>query len=407
MSMYHEKPNDDSAFFIGGTNMTDQDSKDWYIGLMSGTSLDGVDGVLVQLPTQPSVHGAPMQMLAATHQAFPDDVRAAALALQSVSENEIEREALLGNRLAELYASCVQTLKSKLQQHDAQAQIRAVGVHGQTIRHRPELGFTRQTNQPALLAERCGIDVIADFRSRDVAAGGQGAPLVPAFHRAVFGRTGACRVVLNIGGMSNISILHADGKTSGFDTGPGNVLMDAWISLHQQQNYDQDGTWAQQGTPDAALLAALLDEAFLRQAPPKSTGRDLFHLPWLQQKLQNFSHVVALDVQATLCQFTARSIADAIKRYAPDVSEIYVCGGGAMNLTLMQMLRAEFPVGNERAANNAVMIAATDVLGVSAMHVEALAFAWLAQRFILRLPGNLPEVTGAQGLRVLGALYPA
>lgn len=388
-------------------DMTDQDSKHWYIGLMSGTSLDGVDGVLVQLPTQSSAHGAPMQMLAAAHQAFPDEVRAAALALQSAGENEIEREALLANRLAALYASCVQTLKNKLQQHDPKAHIRAVGVHGQTIRHRPELGFTRQTNQPALLAELCGIDVIADFRSRDVAAGGQGAPLVPAFHRAVFGRAGACRVVLNIGGMSNISILHADGKTTGFDTGPGNVLMDAWIGLHQQQNYDHDGAWAQQGTPNAALLTALLDEPFLRQAAPKSTGRDLFHLPWLQQKLQGFSQLAAVDVQATLCQFTARSIAEAIRHDAADVSEIYVCGGGALNQCLMQMLRLEFSAHQKQTFNNSVMIAATDVLGVAAMHVEALAFAWLAQRFVLRLPGNLPEVTGAQGLRVLGALYPA
>jgi anhydro-N-acetylmuramic acid kinase len=387
--------------------MTGQNNNHWYIGLMSGTSLDGVDGVLVQLPPQLHVNGAPMQMLAATHQAFPEEVRAAALALQAAGENEIEREALLGNRLAEIYAGCVQTLKTKLQQHDASAHIRAIGVHGQTIRHRPELGFTRQTNQPAWLAELCGIDVIADFRSRDIAAGGQGAPLVPAFHRAVFGRTGACRVVVNIGGMSNISILYADGKTSGFDTGPGNVLMDAWISQHQQKNYDHDGAWAQQGKPDAGLLAALLDDAFLRQTPPKSTGRDLFHLPWLQQKLQGLTPVAAVDVQATLCQFTARSIADAIGQYAADVSEIYVCGGGALNLTLMQMLRAEFAAGQKRVSNNAVMIATTDVLGVSAMHVEALAFAWLAQRFVLRLPGNLPEVTGAQGLRVLGALYPA
>lgn len=369
----------------------------WYIGLMSGTSMDGVDGVLVELPAD----GTPMHMLAVTHQAFPDDLRSAGLALQAAGDNEIVREAMLAKQLAELYANCVHTLQSALQQHDAGAKVQAVGVHGQTIRHRPELGYTRQTNQPALLAELTGIDVIADFRSRDVAAGGQGAPLVPAFHRAVFGRAGVCRVVVNIGGMSNISILHADGHTSGFDTGPGNVLMDAWIHHHQQQDYDRDGAWAQQGQVDAALLTALMDEAFLRLAPPKSTGRDLFHLPWLQQKLQRFAALAPVDVQATLCQLTAISIADAIRQYAADVSEIYVCGGGALNPCLMAMLRKAL------ATPRPVPVASTQVLGVSPMHVEALAFAWLAQRFVLRLPGNLPEVTGAKGLRVLGALYPA
>lgn len=370
----------------------------WYIGLMSGTSMDGVDGVLVNLP----LGGGAMQMLAATHVPFSDEMRRAGFALQKAGENEIEREAQFANQLAHCYADAVHTLKMSLTKQFSRAIVQAIGVHGQTIRHRPDLGFTRQTNHPALLAELSGIDVIADFRSRDVAAGGQGAPLVPAFHRAVFGELGVCRVVVNIGGMSNISILHADGRTTGFDTGPGNVLMDAWIQYHQQRSYDQDGAWAASGHADLTLLSHLLDEDFFRQVPPKSTGRDLFHWDWLQKKLQGFAHLSSADVQASLCLLTARSIADAIKQYAPDVTEIFICGGGALNSVLMHMLDEQF---NSKVAT--VSVTTSEVLGVSAMHVEALAFAWLAQRFVLRAAGNLPEVTGACGLRVLGALYPA
>ncbi|MDO8651452.1 MAG: anhydro-N-acetylmuramic acid kinase [Undibacterium sp.] len=365
-----------------------------YIGLMSGTSLDGVDGVLVDLPQD----GAAMRLLASAYQPFSAALRSEAMALQQPGENEIEREAQLANHLAENYAACVAAL---LQAHP-QAQVRAIGVHGQTIRHRPELGYTRQTNNPALLAELCGIDVIADFRSRDVAAGGQGAPLVPAFHRAVFGAPEACRVVVNIGGISNISILHADGRTTGFDTGPGNVLMDAWIARHQGSSYDENGTWASQGRVQPDLLAAFCDEAFLQLTPPKSTGRDLFRPDWLAAKLSAFAAVSAVDVQATLCAFTAVTLADAISRYAPDVSAVSICGGGAYNATLMRALSIAL-----QARDCAASVDSTARLDVSPSHVEALAFAWLAQRFTLRLPGNLPEVTGAEGLRILGALYPA
>lgn len=371
-----------------------------YIGLMSGTSLDGVDGVLVELPEDVS-KDAKMRILASAYQPFSAAMRSDAMALQQPGENEIHREALLANQLAASYASCVSSLMD-LAPQIKRAQVRAIGAHGQTIRHRPELGYTRQTNNPALLAELCGIDVVADLRSRDVAAGGQGAPLVPAFHRAVFGATGTCRVVVNIGGISNISILHADGRTTGFDTGPGNVLMDAWIAQHQGKTYDENGAWAKQGKSHPALLAALGDEEYLRQTPPKSTGRDLFRPDWLSAKLQTFAQLAPVDVQATLCAFTATTLADAIAHFASDVSAVYICGGGAFNGTLMQQLQAEL---RQRACPASV--ASTAELGVAPNQVEALAFAWLAQRFTLRLPGNLPEVTGAKGLRILGALYPA
>jgi len=374
-------------------------SSSLYIGLMSGTSLDGVDGVLASLPDD----GQPMATLATAYVPFPQDLRAALMALQANGENELQREALAANQLANHYAQCVAQLLEK--SAIPAAYIRAVGVHGQTIRHRPELGYTRQTNNPSLLAELCGIDVIADFRSRDVAAGGQGAPLVPAFHQAVFGSDSEMRVAVNIGGISNISILPAgrQAATSGFDTGPGNVLMDAWIARHQGQSYDADGAWGASGKVDAALLAALRDDAYFALPPPKSTGRDLFHVEWLEQRLRGFSQLPPADVQATLTAFTATTIADAIIAHAPAAAALYVCGGGAYNGYLLEQLAQALQAG----AGRTVPVMSTEVLGVAPNHVEALAFAWLAQRFCLRLPGNLPAVTGARGLRVLGGLYPA
>lgn len=362
-----------------------------FIGLMSGTSLDGVDGVLVHLP---ETAGAPMQIIASAHIPFNAEIRLQGLALQQRAEDEIHREALFANAITHVYANCVTQLLTTA----GEEKVCAIGVHGQTIRHRPELGYTRQTNNPALLAELTGIDVIADFRSRDVAAGGQGAPLVPAFHRAIFARAGQCRVVVNIGGISNISILRADGSTIGFDTGPGNVLMDAWIEKHQAKTYDADGAWASQGEVNHALLSRLNEEEFLRLPPPKSTGRDLFRMDWLVQIVQAFPEVSAVDVQATLCAFTAKTITDQIRQHASDATEIYVCGGGAFNAKLMHSLGQELPQ---------VPVRSTAGLGVAPEQVEALAFAWLAQRFIQRHVGNLAEVTGARGERILGALYPA
>jgi anhydro-N-acetylmuramic acid kinase len=356
-----------------------------YIGLMSGTSLDGVDGVLTSLTGEPVAAYVP----------FPAALKTVLMALQSAGDNEIHHEALAANALAQLYADCVhQLLKTS---GIAAADVTAIGAHGQTIRHVPGSGYTRQLNNPALLAELTGIDVIADFRSRDIAAGGQGAPLVPAFHQAVFGTQSQTRVVANIGGISNISILKAHDEVIGFDTGPGNMLMDGWISQHLGKAFDEDGLWAAGGSIAPDLLTALLDEPYLALPPPKSTGRDLFHAGWLKDKLRAFPALKPQDVQTTLTAFTARSLVDAIGRHAGDATALYVCGGGARNTYLMGLLQQAL----------AMPVLPTDALGVPANQVEGLAFAWLAARFCERLPGNLPAVTGARGSRILGALYPA
>ncbi len=361
-----------------------------FIGLMSGTSLDGVDGVLAHITPSASTN------LATAHIPFPAALRTELMALQMAGPNEIEREALAANQLAAHYAQCVGQLLAQ-SAWTAHA-ICAIGVHGQTIRHRPELGFTRQTNNPALLAELSGIDVIADFRSRDIAAGGQGAPLVPAFHRARFGQPGQTRVVVNIGGIGNITVLHGDGGVSGFDTGPGNVLMDAWIGRNLGQPYDAGGAWAATGSEISGLLEALLEEPYFARPAPKSTGRDLFHADWLHTKLAPFADAAAADVQFTLTKLTAVTIARAIQRYGPKADAVYVCGGGASNATLLREMAA--------ALNGQATVQSTAVLGVAPNLVEALAFAWLASRFVQRAAGNLPSVTGAHGDRILGALYP-
>jgi len=368
-----------------------------YIGLMSGTSLDGVDGVLVASPPDGSASGL---TLASAHIPFSASARAELMALQFPGENEIHREAMAANMLVQHYAACVDELLALTDQ--TPQSIRGIGVHGQTIRHRPESGYTRQTNNPALLAELTGIDVVADFRSRDIAAGGQGAPLVPAFHQALFASTTEARVVANIGGMSNISVLGSDGRVIGFDTGPGNVLMDAWVALHHGKSYDTAGAWAAGGHEVDALLNTLRSEDFFALPPPKSTGRDLFDAAWLAAKLAPFPMLQPCDVQATLAAFTATTLADAIADHGQNAKAVYVCGGGAYNTHLMQRLRQALVSRKQGAA-----VYTTEALGVSPNHVEALAFAWLAHRHVLRQPGNLPSVTGAKGLRILGALYPA
>lgn len=371
-------------------------SSSLYIGLMSGTSMDGVDGALASFADSGRI-----ATLATAHLPFPDALRDELMALQAPGDNEIHREALAANALARLYAQCVAALLEKAGL--TAADIRAIGVHGQTVRHQPALGYTRQTNNPALLAELAGIDVIADFRSRDIAAGGQGAPLVPAFHQAVFASPSEPRVVANIGGIANISILDPQsGTVTGFDTGPGNVLMDLWIMRHRGKRYDDSGAWAASGKSDQRLLETLLEEPYLSLPPPKSTGRDLFHAAWLDGRLQGFPQTAPVDVQASLAQYTAVTLAQAIHIQIPTAREVYVCGGGACNTHLMDLLRDAFI-----ACNQPMTLLATDALGIAAQHVEALAFAWLAHRFDQRLPGNLPAVTGAPGSRVLGALYPA
>jgi anhydro-N-acetylmuramic acid kinase len=362
---------------------------------MSGTSLDGVDAALAEFgPTG-------QRTIATASIGFPADLRARLMTLQAPSDNELHEEALAANSLAHLYAECVHAV---LQQAGlAPAAIKAIGVHGQTIRHRPESGYTRQTNNPALLAELTGIDVIADFRSRDIAAGGQGAPLVPAFHQAVFSSDTDLRVVANIGGISNISVL-ASGNSQpviGFDTGPGNVLLDAWVSECLGVAYDAGGAWAASGALQTDLLAAMRQEAFFSLPPPKSTGRDLFHRAWLATQLAQFPGMPAADVQATLAALTATTLADAIAEHAANSSAVYVCGGGAFNTHLLRQLQSAL---RERGLRT--MVKTTDALGIAAGHVEALAFAWLARCHVERLPGNLASVTGARGPRILGALYP-
>jgi len=366
-----------------------------YIGLMSGTSLDGVDAVLA------SFSDGAHQFIGAAFQSFPPDLRAHLMTLQASSDNEIHLESLTATFLAQVYADAV---RAALETTGVTASaIRAIGVHGQTIRHRPDCGYTRQTNNPAMLAELTGIDVIADFRSRDIAAGGQGAPLVPAFHQAAFGHAQQTRVIANIGGIGNISVLRPgpDGAVIGFDTGPGSMLLDTWIAEHSGRPYDEGGAWAASGKVHDGLLAAMLNEAFLSLPPPKSTGRDLFNREWLAVQLQSFPGLPAADVQATLTALTATSMAQAIARYAPEASTVYACGGGAFNSHLLQCLQLRL-----RQLGHAAQVLTTAAFGMAPDHVEGLAFAWLAHRHVERQPGNIPAVTGARGLRILGAHYP-
>ena len=278
------------------------------------------------------------------------------------------------------------------------ADVAALGVHGQTIRHRPQKGFTLQLNHPALVAELTGIDVVADLRSRDVAAGGEGAPLVPAFHAECF--TGDVpRVVLNIGGIANISVLPARSESPtilGGDTGPGNMLIDTWTQRITGALYDRDGRWAASGRVSTTLLDNLLSEPYFALPIPKSTGRELFSPAWLDARLCGHESLPPEDVARTLVELTARTITNTVARFAPDAAELYVCGGGVYNKTLMQAIASHFPG----------LTATTEALGVPPMEVEAAAFAWLAERFLASLPGNLPAVTRAAGPRILGALYP-
>jgi anhydro-N-acetylmuramic acid kinase len=324
---------------------------------------------------------------------MPDSLRRELLALCAPGDNEIERIARAEQAWVKLAAQGIAELLA--QQGLKPADIRAVGSHGQTIRHLPAQGYTLQIGDAALLAELTGIDVIADFRRRDLAAGGQGAPLVPAFHADLFGQERP-RAVLNIGGFSNVTLLAPGLPVRGFDCGPGNVLLDAWIHHSQGLHFDADGAWAAQGQVVPTLLQRLLSDPFFTKSGPKSTGREYFNLSWLQQQLGQQAGLAPADVQATLAELSARSIADSI-RAAQAVDEVLVCGGGAHNRDLMARLASHL-------APAAVL--STAAYQVSPDWMEAMAFAWLAHRFCERLPGNCPEVTGARGLRVLGALYP-
>ena len=373
-----------------------------FIGLMSGTSLDGIDGVLVDFAPGPAQTQA-LQVLAHVHGAFAPALRAELLALNRSGSDEIHRGALAGNAVARGYAEVVESLLAAASL--ARGRVAAIGCHGQTVRHRPgefdQTGYTVQVSAPAVLAELCGIDVIADFRSRDVAAGGQGAPLVPAFHRAVFARPGQATAVLNLGGIANLSAIGADGSAIGFDCGPANALLDLWCTASTGLRFDAAGAWAATGRVDARLLDALSAEPYFALPAPKSTGRDLFNAEWLEAHLaasEARRRLSNQDVQATLAELTARTCAEACRRHAPQASEVIVCGGGAFNADLMARLGL-------RLAPTPVV--ASGERGLPADQVEACAFAWLARAFLDRKPGNLAAVTGARGPRILGALYPA
>lgn len=365
-----------------------------YIGLMSGTSLDGVDGVLAAIDAT-----GRMRVLAHATAPFEAGLHSTLLSLNHSGSNELHQASLAANGLARTYAAVVAQLLA-----DAgvpAADITAVGAHGQTVRHQPLLhdgtGYTLQLNNPALLAELSGIDVVADFRSRDLAAGGQGAPLVPAFHQGVFGRPDATVAVLNIGGISNLSVLTPQGDVRGWDCGPGNALMDHWCRLHTGEPFDRDGAWAASGQVLDALLARMLQEDYLHQPPPKSTGRDLFNPVWLSARLDGFAQATPQDVQATLTAFTAQACIRDARQHAAGAQELIVCGGGALNLELVRQLQRGLP-------GQAVI--SSEARGLPPLQVEAAAFAWLAHKCIRREPASLPSVTGAQGARVLGAIYP-
>ena len=376
---------------------------DYFIGLMSGTSLDGADGVLVDFS------GESMRVLSAASEPFTEDFRAELLALNTPGHDELHRAARVGNQLAAVYAQVVDRLLEGIAaQGIPAAKIQAIGAHGQTVRHQPQrtspqadgAGYTIQLNNPALLAELTGLDVVADFRSRDVAAGGQGAPLVPAFHQSVFGRSDTVVTVLNLGGIANLSVLPAAGQgvILGFDCGPGNALMDAWCRQHTGQAFDAGGQWAASGKLLPALLATLLDDPYFSVPPPKSTGRDLFSIQWLAAKLTPFDGERPEDIQYTLTELTSSACISCVSSYGNDSKELLVCGGGAFNLHLMQRLQAGLP---------SMRVRSSQALGLPPLQVEAAAFAWLARQTINRKPGNLASVTGAAGPRVLGAIYPA
>jgi anhydro-N-acetylmuramic acid kinase len=363
-------------------------NRDLYVGLMSGTSLDGVDAVLADFSQRP------FRILSHAHADFDPGLRESLLALNAPGFDEIDRAGRIGTVLARLYAHAVGLV---LMRAGVKApEVRAIGCHGQTVRHRPENAFTVQIGNPALVAELAGIAVVADFRSRDMAAGGQGAPLVPAFHAIAFGDPAEDRAIANIGGIANVTLLPRNGPVSGFDTGPGNCLMDLWAQRHLHKAYDAGGKWASGARPIEPLLEKLLAEPFFSLPPPRSSGRELFNSGWFGQHLDASWDPQA--VQATLLEVTSETIRRSVESALPSASRLIVCGGGARNEALMHRLR-------ERLEPRA--IEPSTVHGLPDDQVEAAAFAWLAQRAVEGEPGNLPEVTGAKGRRVLGAIYPA
>lgn len=366
---------------------------DLFIGIMSGTSMDGIDVALVEFQQQGH------DLIASRSHPWPAELQQQLRSIAQPGENEVERLGILDARVAEEIAKCVMDL---LQQASLEPrQITAIGSHGQTIRHRPGATppFTLQIGDPNRIAELTGITTIADFRRRDLAAGGQGAPMVCAFHQSIFRDDKENRAILNLGGIANITLLPSDHQkpVSGFDTGPGNTLLDTWIRLHLNSQYDDAGSWAASGRSYQPLLHAMLNDPYLRLAPPKSTGPEYFNLAWLDGILSRFSALNPRDVQATLVSFTATTIAQAIEREAAGCNRVIACGGGVHNQELMRQLRGQL---------KDIQLDISSAHGIDPDQVEATAFAWLARQTLLGLPGNIPEVTGASGPRILGGIFP-
>lgn len=363
-----------------------------FLGLISGTSVDGIDAALVSFADTPSlIHARTFPMPAS----LAEDVLRLSQAQRPLMLDDIGR---LDTRLGLAFADAANSLLEEC--GCSPVAVTAIGSHGQTLRHLPndDAPFTMQLGDASLIAERTGITTVADFRRRDIAAGGQGAPLVPAFHAALLSNPRESRAVLNIGGIANLTLLPADGMVRGFDTGPGNGLMDTWCLKHRGERFDRDGAFARSGTTHRELLARLLGDAWLSLPPPKSTGRDHYHLPWLEEHLAAFAPLVAQDVQATLASFTAASIAQALEREMPRCHRLLVCGGGVHNPMLMGELALRLPK---------TLVESTEARGIDPDFMEAMAFAWLARETLAGRPGNLASVTGARGPRVLGAVHHA
>jgi anhydro-N-acetylmuramic acid kinase len=367
-----------------------------YVGLMSGTSVDAIDSALVRCRENTVT-------IVATHEhAIPADIKQHIAAISHSGENEIERLGVLDRELGQLFAQAAIELLAAAQTQPTQ--VRAIGSHGQTIRHRPPSAasraiesFTLQIADPSTIAEYTGITTVADFRRRDIAAGGEGAPLAQAFHAAAFAAPAVNRAIVNIGGIANISLLEGPELRMGFDTGPGNTLLDHWILKHRNERFDRNGDWAASGHINEALLARLSAHTFFKKMGPRSTGKEEFNLVWLEGQLAGLDPVAAVDVQTTMVELTAGSIANAINNCPFRIAEIYVCGGGSHNSHLMRRLAAHLAPAR---------IASTAAIGMDPDWVEAATFAWLASRTLDGLAGNAPVVTGASGSRILGGIYP-
>ena len=365
-----------------------------YIGIMSGTSLDGVDTALV------SIKDRQIQLLCSDFLGYPDDLKTEVLAICHGQPTDLKQIGELDHKLGLLYAQAVQSLLKK-SPYEA-TDIVALGNHGQTVFHQPDgkTPFTIQLGDNNLLATLTGIPTVGDFRRKDMALGGQGAPLVPAFHRYLFGNNQTTQVILNIGGIANVSVLQPDGSVLGFDTGPGNVLLDHWCSSVFSTAFDRDALLAQQGTVNQDLLNELLADNYLRRPAPKSTGREHYHAHWLEQRLARVSpRPNEYDVLRTLTEFTAITIAEAIKDYpVGSQPKLLVCGGGANNPIIMKRLSALLTQWH---------VASTDTAAISGDYMESMAFAWLAHCYLHKIPSNLPSVTGASRAVPLGVLYSA